>query len=492
MQGSTETRVGLLVLAATILFLYMAFHVGAFRFDQKAYNTYVVVGSDVSGIGPKSAVKIAGVKVGWVSAVQLVGQENNTVHMTVMIRNEYCLYQDAHAIIRQEGFLGQKHVEIIPGNPRLARLSPGSCFVKPCDSPVCVDQVIENCNRIAVNMQDITDSFKNAVAGPVGVQQLADIMNNLQEATKRLASFSETLNNTVLPALHANAERMAGSMQDTCVQAQETFKNVAEISHKINNGNGLLGKLINEEETYSDLKATLSGVKGYLHKAGSMEIVFDAHSEFMLRRGENYQHRDNKNFFAARVHPNTDYFYLLQVNSSERGYASRVEIQHDFFDRCNVPIGPQELHATYDVGQFFEERQAVFHRYNWRVGLQMGKIFGPVALRFGIIENTVGCGLDFDIPFDTDVFRWVTSFEIFEFTGWNRRNDRSPHLKWLNRVFLLNNIYFVFGADDFMSKHNSSFFFGGGIRFGDDDFQYLLSTLPANFMTGTLPVQNNR
>lgn len=525
MHGKIETRVGMLVLAAITLFVYMGFQLGAFRLNQNNYSTYTVSCADVSGITPKSGVKIAGVKVGWVSDVQLSGACG--VCLTLMIKNDYHLYQDACALIRQEGFLGPKHIDIIPGNPSLPRLVSGALLGQPCSAPVCVDQVIDNCNRIAVNMQQITESFKDVLAGQQGAAQLGAIMTNLQETTKNLATFSahleksyihnesnidslfemgnhvrrlsETLTNDVLPAFQLHAQHLSsavnqatGTMQDTCVQAQETFKNVAEISGKINKGTGLLGKLVNEEDTYRDLKDTLSGVKNYLYKAGSMEIVFDAHSEFMLRRAENYQHRDNKNFFAARIHPNTDYFYLLQVNSSERGYASRVEVQQDYFDRCNVPISPAELHETFDVEQFFERRQTVFHRYNWRVGLQLGKIFGPVALRGGIFENTVGFALDFDIPFNTDAFRWVTSFEIFEMTGWNRRNDRSPHLKWLNRVFLLNNIYFVFGADDFISKHNSSFFFGGGIRFGDDDFQYLLSTLPANFMTGTLPVQNNR
>jgi hypothetical protein len=41
----------------------------------------------------------------------------------------------------------------------------------------------------------------------------------------------------------------------------------------------------------------------------------------------------------------------------------------------------------------------------------------------------------------------------------------------------MRNLYFAFGADDFISRHNANAFFGGGIRFGDDDLKYFFSSL---------------
>jgi len=61
--------------------------------------------------------------------------------------------------------------------------------------------------------------------------------------------------------------------------------------------------------------------------------------------------------------------------------------------------------------------------------------------------------------------------------GWNRRDDKRPHLKWINRMFFMNNIYFTLGADDFASKRNASVFAGLGVRFGDDNVKYILSSM---------------
>ena len=138
----------------------------------------------------------------------------------------------------------------------------------------------------------------------------------------------------------------------------------------------------------------------------------------------------------------------------------------------------------------FRKNTTTVNRNQLRFGIQFGKIFGNIALRFGLFDGTGGMGFDFDIPFPTDKFRWVTTFEAFDFYGWNRIDDRRPHLKWINRMYIFNNIYLTFGADDFVSKNNANVFFGAGVRFGDDDVKYLLSSI-GNFGNGGISNFNN-
>ena len=118
-----------------------------------------------------------------------------------------------------------------------------------------------------------------------------------------------------------------------------------------------------------------------------------------------------------------------------------------------------------------------FDRNTIRLGLQFGKIFKDFAFRVGLFDGSAGLGMDIEVPFQTEKFRWVTTFEGFDFRGWNRKYDKRPHLKWLNRMFVMRNMYFTFGADDFVSKHNANAFVGIGIRFGDDDVKYVLGSI---------------
>ena len=64
MQHKVEFIVGIFVLAALAILVYMASQIGAFRFDRIRYNTYSMNCKDVSGLSRKAMVKIAGVNVG--------------------------------------------------------------------------------------------------------------------------------------------------------------------------------------------------------------------------------------------------------------------------------------------------------------------------------------------------------------------------------------------------------------------------------------------
>jgi phospholipid/cholesterol/gamma-HCH transport system substrate-binding protein len=437
LPAHVETRVGMLILAAIAIFLFMGFQIGVFRFDQKQYAPYTLYLQDCSGLIPKAPVKIAGVKVGWIADIILEPSQKNHVRTTIMIQNKYQLYKDASAAIRQEGLLGSKYLEIIPGGSLHTILPAGSILQQPIESPIGVEEIMVQCKQILQQTSQVIEIFSNRM------QQCLheDHIKTALEIGDSIKKLSDSCNDQLIPIA-----------QDTCLQVKENFKNIS-----------------------AEINTAVSGVKNIINRADSYEFVFDSHLEFMLQKAENYPHHDNKGFFNVRVHPSENYFYLIQVNYSERGYASRHEIQQTFFDSCDNQM-----------------RQTLFQRFNWRVGLQLGKIMGNYAVRAGVFENTFGIALDWQLPIPSDAIRWVSTFEMYELTGWNRVHDRRPHLKWINRLFLWSNIYFVFGADDFISKKNRSAFLGGGIRFGDDDFNYILSTMPINFMRGTLPVDNAR
>jgi len=269
------------------------------------------------------------------------------------------------------------------------------------------------------------------------------------------------------------------SLNDALSQARDGFKNISSVAEKVNEGKGLLGKLINEEETYRDLKVATEGIKNYFARVEKLQIVFDSHFETMHRPAENYRYEDSKGYFDVRIHPSLDYFYMVQLAASQKGFITRKETIPSYADECGNKIDTCQLQLT-DVDRMrfvYRKKKEKIKRNTVKLGLQFGKIFGPVALRFGMFEGSTGFGVDFDIPFNTDKFRWVTSLEGFDFVGWNRLEDRRPHLKWLNRVYILRNIYMTFGADDFISKHNANAFVGAGIRFGDDSVKYFASSL---------------
>ncbi len=521
MIGKTETRVGLFVLLALGVFAYMGFHIGAFRFDRGNYAKYILFFKDVSGLSRKGDVKVSGVKVGWVEEVSLMPEAEMQAEVTVMVLKEYSLYSDAYAMVRQDGLLGPKYVEIVTGDPLLQKLKSGEALKKPSTEPVSVDELMQQFKKIASNVDEITESVKDVVGGPEGREQLQNIFDNVQTTVERLSSVGDVLDRAIVRnedhidnfmqigttfqtnldkistvfdrdfnRVASKIESTAGAIEDASLQARDGLRSISSVAEKIDEGKGLLGKLVNEDETYRDLKLAIEGFKNYLTKIDRMQIVFDTHFESMIRRGEGYEWEDSKGFFNMRIYPREDYFYLLQIASSEKGYIKRKFVERDYFNSegkeidttfiQDRPFNEQQLNLDDLTRLSFvqDHRKITVKRDSFKVDLQFGKIFGDIALRLGLFEGTAGAAADVDIPFGTDKFRWVTSMEMYDFNGRNRRiEDRRPHLKWLNKIFLFRNIYTTFGADDFVSKKNASVFFGAGIRFGDDDIKYFLSSI---------------
>ncbi len=520
MVGKIETRVGIFVLAAIGIFVYMGFQIGAFRFDRGRYAQYPLFFKDVSGITRKAEVKIAGVKVGWVEDVSLLPNDEMQVEIMVMILKEYSLYSDAYAMVRQDGLLGPKYIEIITGDPLLRKLKPGDPLSKPSSEPVSIDALMQQFQQIASNVDEVTTTFKDVIGGSEGREQLQTIFDNVHIAVDRLSSVGTTLDRVIsrnedhidsflqigstfqesidkisnvfdrdFNRIASKFEDSAGALEDVSIQARDGLRSISSVAEKIDEGKGLLGKLVNEDETYRDLKLAVEGFKNYLTKIDRMQIVFDTHFESMIRKAEGYEWEDSKGFFGMRIYPREDYFYLVQLASSEKGYSKRKYVEKDYFDSEGKPVDTTvqqdrplgtvlNLDDLTRLSFVLDHRKITTKRDMFTLDLQFGKIFKDVAFRLGLFEGTAGIAVDVDIPFRNDKFRWVTSLELYDMTGANRRiEDRRPHAKWLNKMFILRNIYTTFGADDFASKKNASVFFGAGIRFGDDDIKYFLSSL---------------
>lgn len=555
MQGTIETKVGAFVLIALLIFIYMGFKIGAFRFDHANYYQYQINFDDISGLTRKADVKIAGVKVGWIEEVQLPSDNQYMkAKATITVKKDYKLYQDARAKVQQDGLLGPKYLEIIPGSSSFDVLVTGEHFQETSIKQVSIDDLLHQFKDIASDVQEVSKSFKQALGGPDGTEQLKILIDNLAAASDNIASFSSTIDRAVqdnethldtflqlgttvksltvkleeetLPSFQdsiekisdvfdrdfnriaTNFETVTGSIDQAAIEAKNGLQSITAVADKINDGTGLIGKLVNEDDIYKDLESAVHGFKNYVTKLDRMQIILDTHAEKMHRPAENYQFEDSKGYLNMRLHFTEDYFLVLQMVQSEKGFIKRKETLSEYEDELNdsFSINRESTRLTdNDIKSFGQEgvlqqadpsfvhieatdtileheldvkrKRTKLERDASAWSIQFGKTFNRVALRAGLFDGFAGAGIDIDIPLPYKEMRWVTTAEVYDFNGRNRLNDRRPHFKWINRIYAMRNLYFTFGADDFASKRNASTFYGMGLRFGDDDLKYLLGGL---------------
>lgn len=476
MRFKTETIVGSFVLIALIIFFYMTFFLGVFHVDKFQYNTFYILFNDIAGLEKKADVKIAGVKIGWVDDIQL-NKADYRAKAVVKVHKHYCLHSDTQVMVKHDNLLGGKYLEILPGNPQLPAIASGSLLERLGTSPPGMDEIFDKVQKIAATVDRTLNQNEKAIS---------EIITNFNIFTQDLKNAFPSIDRDI-GCMTQKFQTTADMLNDAAQHVRDGFKNVESIAQKIDEGKGAIGKFINEEETYHDLRLTIKGLKKYVTKVEVLNIVFDSHSEYMYSPAEHVNFEDAKGYLDVRIHPNDDHFYLVQFLSTQRGNLKRSIREVKWFDERCVEIIPSEFVNLQRQSIFLPELVGKVETRKRKLdqlkfGIQIGKIFKDMAFRIGIMESSAGFGIDLNIPVATDYFRWISTFEAFDFKGRDRIDDKRPHFKWINRLFFLRNVYVVAGADDFISKENATGFFGAGIRFCDDDIKYFLSAIGAGGM----------
>ena len=113
MENKVEVLMGVIVLAVAAVFLIYAGQITGFAGGQSDYRLTASF-RGIDGIGVGTEVRIAGVKVGRVSEVNLDRE-------TFFAKAEFTVYEgievpdDSSAVISTEGLLGGTYLEIVPG-----------------------------------------------------------------------------------------------------------------------------------------------------------------------------------------------------------------------------------------------------------------------------------------------------------------------------------------------------------------------------------------
>ena len=344
--------------------------------------------------------------------------------------------------MRQEGLLGPKYLEIVVGDPLLPQLKSGETLDKPGIPPVSMDDLLHKFQAISSNVEQVTDSLKDVMGGEAGRDQLRSIFANLNITAEKMASFSDVLERSfvrnednldsilslgsdirrvteklemeILPIVKESVERIslsfdkgfdrvtsqitetASALEEVSLQARDGFASIGSVASKIDEGRGVLGKLVNDDDTYRDLKVAVNGLKNYFAQVDRLQLVFDGHSETMHRPAEHYFHEDSKFYLDMRIHPDEDYFYLAGIVSSLKGWAERWEVKKEYLDKNDNRIDTAALDLSDEarLEHVFTERRDVFIRNTVKLDLQFGKIFHDIAFRLGLFEGAGGLAVD--------------------------------------------------------------------------------------------------
>lgn len=305
-----EVKVGILVIVAVALSFW------GYKYIQGknilgAANTYYALYDDVSGLSVGSPLRISGVNIGSVSSIEL-DQQTRLVKVKMEVNKGFNIPPSTVAYIASDGLLGGMKIDIIYDRPCAedgSNCLPGGSMIdgrvrgmlssflntdpeNPTGDIIgSLDSVAGNLNEkffgedsnhpIARSSQDLATTMHNLTATTAQLQALmaansrsiTATMDNLATLTNSLADRQESLGGIIdnteaftnkLSAIEidktlSEANETLSSLRGTLGRTNEVMGGVNGLVSNLTEGNGTLGKLLNDEAIYNRLdRATRS------------------------------------------------------------------------------------------------------------------------------------------------------------------------------------------------------------------------------------------
>jgi phospholipid/cholesterol/gamma-HCH transport system substrate-binding protein len=500
---SREARVGIFVLLGLIVLTFFTFKVSKWGLiAEKGYRLTVDFDS-AAGLEPKSDVKMAGVPIGKVEEIQLVG---NRARLVLRIREGIRIPIDSVGTIQTQGLLGEKYVEILPGKDTQRNLPAGG-QVTLTQSPTNLDEMVRKLSAIGDDVKKFTESLSSTFGTEEGKKALGDILRDVRATTAslrtvvagneqrferivanidrlsadlsdissankqdvratiaNLRAFSDTLKSEapgLVRKLEEMSERVSGIVGDNRENLKESIENLktasarldntldaaGKVMAKIDRGEGTLGKLVNDNTAHASLTDTLDGINRYVRKTEQLKTFVDYRLEWQQGPSE------FKHYVNLRLQPTADKYYTIGVVDDPRGK----------FSSSASTVTVNGTPTTISEEKFDDKL---------KVSALIARRFSGLTVKGGVIESTGGLGMDYELLKN----RLTVGADAWDFS----RRDLPPHLKVYGNYDIVKNLFVTGGVDDVLATERNlrTLFLGFGIKFADEDLKTVLGAVP--------------
>lgn len=253
---------------------------------------------------------------------------------------------------------------------------------------------------------------------------------NVKEGMANIKDASGNFNG-VLADNRENFKATMENLKNSSEKLDLIMKNIRQVSAKLEKGEGTIGRLIQEDEVYTNLNQTLESTNSMASKVEHLKIAVGARTERQIDQ------QRNKGYFSIRIQPREDKYYMFEISEDvRRPLAVRNQLN-------------ALLYSFY-----------------------IAKRYGNVTLKAGLFESSAGLG--------SDLHGWddklELSLEAFNLSGYDALGP-NPQIKVTGRYYPQKYIFLYVGGDELINQTYRTYFAGVGILADEEDFKFFLGRL---------------
>lgn len=260
---SREIKVGMLVLVALVVVAIATFAIGDRSNLFALKNQYSVRLETVSGLDAGNPVQLNGVVVGRVEKIVLpeeIDESLLTIWLTIERRFGNRVRSDSEARIKTLGLLGDKYIEVTSGSVG-AELIPSGGEI-PAAPATDVEKLIASGEDVVDNVVAISVSLRNILAGmEAGEGILGELTTDSEAGRRAKVALIETLE--AVRRISDKIESGEGTLAElinedgVVVRLNGALDRFEGVLATVESGDGALPALLNDPETRRRVETTI-------------------------------------------------------------------------------------------------------------------------------------------------------------------------------------------------------------------------------------------
>ncbi len=253
-ENYNNIKLGVFVLAGMVTLILSFYMIGA---KQNVFGSNIFIKArfkDISGLTTGNNVRFSGLQAGVVKSIKIINDTTIEVNLVINKSLQSFIQKNATAAIANEGLMGNKVINILPGTIPAPQIEDGDLI--PTKIDVSTDAMLSTLNHTNTNAETISEDVKYII--------------------KRLNN-----NNTLWQVLEDTtvAKSLKSSLTNFHKVSEEINTISLDLHHtiiEINKGEGIAGMLLTNKKSEEEMKDVLNHIAKVSENADRLSARLDS------------------------------------------------------------------------------------------------------------------------------------------------------------------------------------------------------------------------
>ena len=240
-------------------------------------RTFKIIYTKVDGLAPSNPVTLNGYKIGKVQKINFNPNNTKELIVDVIIENDVKFSKTSKAELYETGLIGGKAIAIIPDYDNNAVATSGD-YLNGIVKPGLTDLVNQIMPQIQLQLETVMKKAEIVLSNvnslfdeetkeslKSSIDEFGSLTNSLSETSANINDFIkdnspnltttiDNLNETTLKIKDISSSMSEVDLNLILTNLDSTISNLNKITHKLNQGEGTVGKLLYDDGLFKNLE----------------------------------------------------------------------------------------------------------------------------------------------------------------------------------------------------------------------------------------------